>query len=133
MDEAAQNATKRDTSDEIDRKLVALVVTDPTITDEELGRRVGLSRSAVNRRRSSQRLQTLFKEAIPVFDESLSLILRKAMQTANDLLSDPDPRIRATASLSLLRLFSDQMTIKTPEPAKPIARTYVTCWGELPE
>lgn len=127
-----QDATKRDKSpDETDRLIASILVEMPSITDEDLSRRLGLSRQTTNRRRRSKTVQDLIAEAISLPSKELRRLIAKGMRRIEALLENSDPRVQLGAANCLIRLTSDHFKHRIAEDMADEEGdiTYVTHWG----
>ncbi len=99
----AKNHKTSHYSDEIDQQILNLKCEHPAITDNEIGKAVGLSREAVTRRRNRRPYQEALVASHKVTLASLEKLFSKAIGELGNLIQDPDPRIRLMASSAILK------------------------------
>ena len=89
--------------DAIDWKIAELSVTNPSITDAQIGKEVGLSRGAVTRRRQRPAFQSIFDRSVKHAQANLMLLMEKAVSELGSCLNNPDPKIRLAAAVQILK------------------------------
>jgi hypothetical protein len=104
-------------ADAIDMKIMELCLSHPELTDLEIGQRVGLSRSAVIKRRKHEAYVSLFERAFENAQTNLKALMEKAVAEMGRSLNDPDPRIRLAAASQILKHMPE-----LPEPEKSESR-----------
>jgi len=117
MDLSEQNGAECDNLDELDHKIVHFLIERPSISDRELGDELGIGRQTANRRRRSQRVQKRLIEILSLTEKRMRRVSVKAMRRIEDLLDDPNPKIRLDAAKSLIELGPSLMTPTPTEPA----------------
>lgn len=91
-----------DDFDDVDKKILGIVLAAPGTTDAEIGLVVNLTRESVNRRRHRPKFQQVIAEAQL---DALSILSRnqsKAARELGNLLTNPDAGIRFRAAFAQL-------------------------------
>lgn len=103
---AEQNRTERDNDslDACDLKIARTLIETPAITDDELGKLLGLSRQTINRRRNSDSVKRLLREALSISEKEIRRLSSKALSRLEALLDHEDPRIILSACAALLKV-----------------------------
>jgi hypothetical protein len=123
-----QNATKQCSYDDLDQSIAAILIASPSMTDAELGDRVGLSRQAVNKRRNSASLKRLLNDQYAISTDNIKRLISKSLKTLEECLDSPDERIRLAAALPLIKLIQNDIQLNPKEDAGP--RTVVFIRGD---
>ncbi len=129
MTSDGQNKAIGSKLDEVDVQMLRLIQETPTITDSELSRVLGLSRSSIQRRRAS-RVTPHLQADLLVLDKNRNFLISKAFKTIDRLLGDSNSRIALEAAQTVLA------HIKPLTETKPNNREvvrWVTSWGGVTE
>lgn len=98
---------KRRQLDLHDHKILELSAQHPPLSDQEIGRIVGLSRSAIVRRKRRPEFQDAVKGSLRLAQDQLLGLMQRAVTEAGALLQDPDPRIRLAAASTILKFMPE--------------------------
>lgn len=90
--------------DEIDCKILEILMNNPSLTDQEIGKEVGLSRESVSRRRYREGFQALLKGSFNNNLIALDFLYKKSISALDSLLGNPDPKVQLGA-ISLIQKF----------------------------
>lgn len=93
--------------DEVDQRIAFEISHQPGISDAELGRRLGISRSTANRRRRSNAVQSEVTDAFKISIEDVKKLSVRSLETLAKLLDSPNPRIALGSATQLVRLSLD--------------------------
>lgn len=111
---SAQKAPKQHKTphpDAVDIKIMELSLSNPTITEQEIADQLGLSRSAVTRRKGSDNYRSIFLSSFQNAQQNLMVLMDRAVAELRKSLDDPDPRIRLAAASNIMK--------HMPEMTKP--------------
>lgn len=101
-DNAAERVLALYNLDAADKKLLQLMLSYPSMTNEELGSVVGLERSSVSRRTNDPKflkaLNEFYKEPLSIIEDNL----RKAARVLVKALDSEDERIRVGVAIKIL-------------------------------
>ena len=114
----------------MDQKILSLSLQTPSITDAEIGEQVGLSRSAVTKRKLREGYQNALDSNFRITQGSLQQLLSKAIHEIGALVDHPDPRIRLSASSVILK-FMPEMPIAVERDSE--TKTFKIGWQDEPE
>jgi len=90
--------------DEIDCKILEILMNNPSQTDQEIGSKVGLSRESVSRRRHREGFQVILKETFNNNLTALDVLYKKSISILDSLLDNADPKVQLGA-ISLIQKF----------------------------
>ena len=113
MSKSSQNLSK---IDPIDRQIISNLIQEPGLTDKEVGQKVGLSRQAIVKRKAKERFQKLYLQRLNEIDDHTRSLVFKSLGTLNQLMDDPDPRIRLAAAIPVIKLMGDQLASRANLP-----------------
>ncbi len=120
--------------DEIDQKLVWVLIQNPGATDQEVANTLSLSRRTVSRRRNSNIVQNLLAERLSLPMNEMRRLAVKSLSRLEDLIADNDPRIALAAAATIAKLVA--WTLAKQDQLEADARdeiVYVSQWGSLNE
>lgn len=98
----------------LNHAIASLLIENPSITDQEISEKIGLCRQSVNTHRNSKEVCKLLKESLSIPVDEVRRISAKALVRLEQMLDHEDPKIRLTATLSLLKLIEKFMTNDAP-------------------
>ena len=89
--------------DVVDLSILKVGLENPSFTDEEIAKEIGMSREAVNRRKKGMGYQAALHESAKTTEGSIQSLISKSVSELHNLVGDPDPRIRLSAIALVLR------------------------------
>lgn len=100
-----QNATESDTCtpDAIDAQLAHLLIESPSLTDQELADKLGISRQTANRRKNAQAVQKIIRSTLSMPEKEMRRLTKKALSRLEALLDNEDPKVKLSAILALMK------------------------------
>jgi DNA-binding Lrp family transcriptional regulator len=104
--ENEQNDSKSNNSsiDAIDAKLALLLIETPSLTDQELAEKLGISRPTVNRRKNGPAVQKIIRATLTIPEKEMRRLATKALARLEAQLDNEDPKIQHAAALALVKL-----------------------------
>lgn len=116
--------------DEVDQRIAFEISNQPGISDAELGRRLGISRSTANRRRRSNVVQSEVSDTFKISIEDIKKLSARSLETLAKLLESPNPRIALGAATQLVRLGLDLgLFTDSPQNQDRTEVIFQTQWG----
>ena len=101
-------------SDHINQQIVKLLLTQPSITDAEIGKNLGVSRQTINKRRNSEAVRARLGDILSISEKRIRRLVALSLDQMETFLTDPDPRLRMASALAILKLGT---TLVTPTPS----------------
>lgn len=89
--------------DEIDALMIKTLISNPSITDAELGKIIGLGRQATNERRNKPFFKAAIMEYMKPAEEIIKDMQPEAARGLRKSINDSDARVRIQAQLGALR------------------------------
>jgi hypothetical protein len=132
----SQNETKSATHfDEVDFKIANALILSPRKTDKELAELLGLSQRTINRRKNSDSVQELLKNALKIPSNEIQRLTVKALRKIEEHVDSDDARISLIASMHITKLAFQANDRISEEPVKEqnYETVYVTEWGNRTE
>jgi len=121
--------------DEIDQKIVHILIQTPAITDQELANLIQISLRTISRRRNSESVKNLLKDRLSIPAHEIRRLVVKSLERLDQSLDSPDPRIRFSAAATVAKLgsqFIDTAVAKNAGDENGNV-VYKTCWGDMGE
>ena len=104
MMNVGQNTTEEDNfGAALDYKIALLLIENPSITDQEIGKVVGVCRQTANKHKNAPGVQKIIRETLSIPEKEIRRLTAKAMSRLETMLDDTDPKIRLSAALALIR------------------------------
>jgi transcriptional regulator with XRE-family HTH domain len=119
-----------------------LSLANPAITDKEIADQLGMSRSAVTRRKSGDGYRSIFMSALQNSQQNLMVLMDKAVAELGRSLEDPDPRIRLAAASNIMKHMPEMtkphqtearavvIDLSWADEDEPAEVEYVAKWGD---
>jgi DNA-directed RNA polymerase sigma subunit (sigma70/sigma32) len=85
-------------TDEVDQAIASELILNPTITDQELANKFGITRQTINRRRRSDAVQSIVGESLSINDQRVRDIFSKSLSKLVELMNSEDPVIALGAA-----------------------------------
>ena len=115
----------------IDLQIARLLIENPAATDQEIADRLGVKRMTVNRRRRGDSVTLMMSSALSIPVDELRRLLVKSLRRLEELLDDPDPRVRGSAATNILKLAPQtQLPNHMQTPRENDVIVYSAVWGD---
>lgn len=90
--------------DEIDHKIALALIETPKFTDQELAKRLNVSRRTISRRKNSATVKALVQQALAFPADEVRRLIKKSFDKIENHLDSTNPKISLAAAIHLTKL-----------------------------